>query len=89
MFIDFRTAENIADLALMLATPATILQSKLDSDNPTIDTTDEVMELLSTLNETSQEDLTNGIKSYTHIFKKYEIPKKTNTVPKNDAQFGK
>lgn len=76
MFIDFRTAENIADLALMLATPATILQSKLDSDNPTIDTTDEVMELLSTLNETSQEDLTNGIKSYTHIFKKYEIPKK-------------
>lgn len=36
LFIDFRQAESVGDLALMLSVSEELLQAKLDSDNPTV-----------------------------------------------------
>lgn len=76
LFIDFRQAESIKDLALMLSISEELLQSKLDSDNPTIENELQRKNLAAIFGTPEQDDLTEDIPTYSNVFNKLEIPKK-------------
>ena len=76
LFIDFRQAESIKDLALMLSISEELLQSKLDSDNPTIENELQRTNLAAIFGMPEQYNLTEDIPTYRNVFNKLEIPKK-------------
>lgn len=76
LFIDFRQAESVGDLALMLSVSEELLQAKLDSDNPTVKNLLQRKNLAAIFGTPEQYDLTEDIPTYSNVFNKLEIPKK-------------
>ena len=60
----------------MLSISEELLQSKLDSDNPTIENELQRTNLAAIFGATEQCDLMENIPTYRNVFNKFEIPKK-------------
>ena len=75
-FVDFKQAESVRDLALMLSVSEELLQTKLDSDNPTVQNCLQRTNLAAIFGMPEQYNLTEDIPTYRNVFNKLEIPKK-------------